>query len=25
VAKVLRQESAGEIRLFGLEFLRPLE
>jgi hypothetical protein len=25
VAKVLRQESAGEMRLFGLEFLRPLE
>jgi len=24
-AKVLRQDSAGEIRLFGLEFLRPLE
>ena len=24
-AKVLRQESAGEMRLFGLEFLRPLE
>ena len=25
VAKVLRQESAGQMRLFGLEFLRPLE
>src|SRR2546426_11396965 len=25
VAKVLRQESAGHMRLFGLEFLRPLE
>jgi PilZ domain len=25
VAKVLRQESMGEMRLFGLEFLRPLE
>jgi hypothetical protein len=25
VAKVLRQESAGEMRLFGLEFLRTLE
>ncbi len=25
VAKVLRQDSAGEMRLFGLEFLRPLE
>ncbi len=25
VAKVLRQESAGEIRLFGLEFVRPLD
>jgi PilZ domain len=24
-AKVLRQESAGEMRLFALEFLRPLE
>lgn len=24
-AKVLRQESAGEMRLFGLEFLRALE
>ena len=24
-AKVLRQEVAGDIRLFGLEFLRPLE
>ena len=24
-AKVLRQESAGDMRLFGLEFLRPLE
>ena len=24
-AKVLRQESAGELRLYGLEFLRPLE
>jgi hypothetical protein len=25
IARVLRQESAGETRLFGLEFLRPLE
>jgi len=25
VAKVLRQESAGQMRLFGLEFLRRLE
>ena len=25
IAKVLRQDSAGEMRLFGLEFLRPLE
>ena len=25
VAKILRQESAGQMRLFGLEFLRPLE
>lgn len=25
VARVLRQESAGETRLFGLEFVRPLE
>jgi hypothetical protein len=24
-AKVLRQDAAGEIRLFGLEFLRPLD
>lgn len=24
-AKVLRQDVAGDIRLFGLEFLRPLE
>lgn len=24
-ARVLRQESTGEIRLFGLEFLKPLE
>ena len=24
-AKVLRQDTAGEMRLFGLEFLRPLE
>jgi hypothetical protein len=24
-AKILRQELAGEMRLFGLEFLRPLE
>jgi hypothetical protein len=24
-AKVLRQEAAGDMRLFGLEFLRPLE
>jgi hypothetical protein len=24
-AKVLRQSNAGDIRLFGLEFLRPLE
>jgi hypothetical protein len=25
LAKVLRQDVAGEMRLFGLEFLRPLE
>jgi PilZ domain len=25
VARVLRQDSAGEMRLFGLEFLRPIE
>jgi hypothetical protein len=25
VAKVLRQDTAGEMRLFGLEFLRPIE
>jgi hypothetical protein len=25
VARVLRQDSAGQMRLFGLEFLRPLE
>ena len=25
VAKVLRQDSSGEMRLFGLEFIRPLE
>jgi hypothetical protein len=25
VAKVLRQDSAGEMRLFGLEFLRAIE
>jgi hypothetical protein len=25
VARVLRQESAGEMRLFGLEFLRAIE
>jgi PilZ domain len=25
LARVLRQESAGQMRLFGLEFLRPLE
>ena len=25
VAKVVRQESAGEMRIFGLDFLRPLE
>jgi hypothetical protein len=25
VAKVLRQDSVGEMRLFGLEFLRPIE
>ncbi len=25
LAKVLRQQAAGEMRLFGLEFLRPLE
>jgi len=25
VAKVLRQELVGEMRLFGLEFLHPLE
>jgi PilZ domain len=24
-AKVLRQDTAGDMRLFGLEFLRPLE
>jgi len=24
-ARVLRQNSAGEMRLFGLQFLRPLE
>jgi hypothetical protein len=24
VARVLRQDSAGQMRLFGLEFLRPL-
>lgn len=24
-AKVRRQDTAGEVRLFGLEFLRPLE
>jgi hypothetical protein len=24
-AKVLRQSNAGDVRLFGLEFLRPLE
>lgn len=24
-ARVLRQDSAGEMRLFGLEFLKPLE
>jgi hypothetical protein len=24
-AKVLRQDSAGDMRLFGLEFLKPLE
>lgn len=24
-ARVLRQESTGDIRLFGLEFLKPLE
>jgi hypothetical protein len=24
-ARVLRQEVSGEMRLFGLEFLRPLE
>jgi len=24
-AKVLRQDVAGEVRLFGLEFLKPLE
>lgn len=24
-AKILRQQSAGELRLFGVEFLRPLE
>jgi hypothetical protein len=24
-AKVLRQDLAGDVRLFGLEFLRPLE
>jgi hypothetical protein len=25
VARVLRQESAGDVHLFGLEFVRPLE
>lgn len=25
IAKVLRQENLGDTRLFGLEFLRPLE
>ena len=25
IAKVLRQENLGDARLFGLEFLRPLE
>lgn len=25
LAKVLRQDAAGDMRLFGLEFLRPLE
>jgi hypothetical protein len=25
VARVLRQESAGEMRLFGLEFLKAIE
>ena len=25
VAKVLRQESAGQMRLFGLEFIHPLD
>jgi hypothetical protein len=25
IAKVLRQDSAGEMRLFGLVFLRPLD
>jgi hypothetical protein len=25
VAKVLRQDSSGEMRLFGLEFIRPLD
>jgi len=24
-AKILRQESAGDMRLFGIEFLRPLD
>ena len=24
-ARVLRQENAGDVRLFGLEFLKPLE
>ena len=24
-AKILRQQAAGELRLFGVEFLRPLE
>lgn len=24
-ARVLRQEAAGDVRLFGLEFLKPLE
>jgi hypothetical protein len=25
LAKVLRQDAVGEMRLFGLEFLRPLD
>ncbi len=25
IAKILRQDAAGEMRLFGLEFLRPID